>query len=93
MYARIISAQLRRERIDEAVEAWRGRVEPLIRQQQGYQEMHLYVDRATGKAVVLVHYAMAADLEAAERGFGERVASIADLLEGRPVSERYEVAI
>ena len=93
MYARIITAQLKQDQVDAAVQAWRERVDPLIRQQQGYVEHHLYADRETGKAVVVVHYANAADLEAAERGFGERVASIAALLEGRPTAARYEVAI
>jgi hypothetical protein len=41
----------------------------------------------------VIHYRDAADLEAAERGFGERVASIAEVLEGRPEGARYEVAI
>jgi heme-degrading monooxygenase HmoA len=93
MYARIITAQLKQDRVEEAVAAWRERVDPLIRQQQGYVEHHLYADRASGRSVVVIHYRAAADLEAAERGFGERMASIAALLEGRPTAARYEVAI
>jgi heme-degrading monooxygenase HmoA len=93
MYARIITAQLKQDQVDGAVEAWQERVDPLIRQQQGYVAHHLYVDRETGTAVVVVHYGSAADMAAAEHGFGERVASIAALLEGRPTAARYEVAV
>lgn len=93
MYARIITGQLRRDRIDEATHAWRERVAPLLEQQQGFQGLRLYVDQETGKTVVIVHYATEADMAAGQQGFAARVAAIQELLAGQPTVEQYEVAM
>jgi heme-degrading monooxygenase HmoA len=93
MYARIVTGQLRQDRVDEATDAWRERVAPQLERQAGFQGLRLYVDRATGKTVVIVHYASEADMAAGQQGFPERVAAIRDLLVGQPTVEQYEVAL
>ncbi|HEX5506311.1 MAG TPA: antibiotic biosynthesis monooxygenase, partial [Thermomicrobiales bacterium] len=84
---------LRRDRIEESTRVWRERVAPLLEQQQGFEGLRLYVDQETGKAVVIVHYATAADMAAGQQGFVERVAAIRDVLDGQPSVEQYEVAV
>lgn len=53
MYARIIQMTGRPETADEAIKLWREVVLPAARQRPGFRNVHLFVDRSTGKAISL----------------------------------------
>jgi heme-degrading monooxygenase HmoA len=47
MFARVMSTNLKKETIDEAVSEWRTHIEPF--KATGLEKAYMFVDRATGK--------------------------------------------
>ena len=88
MHARIVTAQVAPDKLDQAAGAFEQQVLPSLRQERGFQRATAYADRGTGKLVVVSEYASAEDLAASEAGFRQRTALVAGLLSGPPSAER-----
>ena len=92
MHARIVTGQAQPDKIDQAISAFEQQVLPSLRQERGFQRTTLYVDRSSGKFIVVGEYANEDDLAASEAGFRQRTGMMASLLSGQPSAETYEVA-
>jgi heme-degrading monooxygenase HmoA len=91
-FARIVTAQLKPTTIDEGVRVLNEQVAPNLKQQPGFQNWELLVNRTTGKMASVSHFATEADAQAGgQAGLKERVAMIAPYLDGPTQLEIYEV--
>jgi quinol monooxygenase YgiN len=93
MYARVITAQLHPDRIDDFLRAWQEGTLPTVRQAAGFQDVTMYVDRATGRATMVAHYDSEAAATAAHAGMRERNAPLAEYFATPPGGGVYEVAV
>jgi quinol monooxygenase YgiN len=94
MYVRVTTIQVQPDKVDEAIRIFQESVVPAAKQQAGFHSSTLLVDRATGKAIALTHWASEADLKANEASgfYQEQVAKFGPLMTAPPVREAYEVA-
>ncbi len=79
MLARVVTIQVRPEKMDECIRIFRERNAPSIALQPGFHHDHWWVDRATGRATSVTFW----ENEANERtsraniaGLGERMADV-----------------
>jgi quinol monooxygenase YgiN len=95
MHARLLTAQVSPEKIDEFVQLWHNQILSTYKEQTGWKGARLLVDRQTGKAILISLWEAEAEGLASGTGSaqGQKVhAIIGHLLTGRPVVEHYEVA-
>ena len=96
MYARVVTAQVSPDKMEEAIRVWRDSVASALKQQKGFKSGRLLVDRKTGKVVAAAVWETEADLQATGEGsafFQEQVAKLAGFFTAPPVAEHYEVAV
>lgn len=93
MHARVITAQLHLDRIDDFLHAWREGTLPAVRSAAGFRDVTMYVERATGRATMVVHYDSAEAADAAHAGMRERNAPLAEYFTNPPTGAVYEVAV
>jgi heme-degrading monooxygenase HmoA len=95
VYARVVSAQVAPDRMDELERVLREVVVPTAEAQRGFQEAMVLLDSATGKGMMITLWATAADLAAGEASgyLVRQLATVAPLLRGAAVRETYEVAV
>lgn len=93
MYARVISAQVAPENLDDLLQVLQDVVAPAARAQAGFEGVLTLTDRATGKGMMITLWATAADLAAGEASgyLGRQLATVAPWLLGAAVRETYEV--
>jgi len=94
MYTRVVTVQIQLDKVDEAITIYQS-IEPLWKQQQGFQGAQLLIDRTTGKGISLSTWETRADLETTEASgwYQEQVAKFATVFSGPPVREIYEVGV
>jgi hypothetical protein len=95
MYARLLTAQVSPEKMEEFIQLWHDKILPNYKEQQGWNSARLLVDRETGKAILMSLWETVSEGLASGMGStqGQKVhAIIGYLLTGRPVLEHYEVA-
>lgn len=94
MYARIITTHARPEQLDQLTTLFRDSIVPAARQQKGFLGIRLFLDRATGKGVVVSRWQSEADLLAGEASgyYQEQLAKVAPFLTAPPVREVLEIA-
>lgn len=51
MFARVITMQLRSDKLDEATKFYKEDIVPAVKYQKGFNSNYLLIDRETGKAV------------------------------------------
>jgi 4-oxalocrotonate tautomerase len=51
MFARVITMQLRSDKLDEATKFYKENIVPAVKSQKGFNSNYLLIDRETGKAV------------------------------------------
>lgn len=92
MYANLTTEKLKKEKIDEAVDAWRELIEGAS--PKGLKTADYLVDRETGDAVVVAFWETEADARALEESgrFEELVEKFKPYLEGTSERKIYEVA-
>lgn len=95
MHARLTTLQLRRDRLQDALDTVRDSVVPAAREQHGFESMLVASDPETGRALVISVWATEADMRAGESSgyYQEQISKIADALAGQPVREAYEVNV
>lgn len=92
-FARIVTGQFKPASIDEGVRVLNEKIAPNLKQQPGFQNWELLVNRTTGKMASVSHFATETDAQAGgPTGFNERVALIEPYLNGPSHLEIYEVS-
>lgn len=95
MQARLLTAQVFPEKMDEFIQLWHDKILATYREQAGWKSASLLVDRQTGNAILISLWETGSEGQASGMGSaqGQKVhAIIGHLLTGRPVLENYEVA-
>ena len=93
MYARVVSAHAKLDKLDQVIEIFRS-MEVTWQQQKGFQSANLLVQRKTGKILSISTWATQADLEATEASgwYQEQLAKFAATWMAPPARDICEVA-
>ena len=95
MYAQVVRIQIQPGKMNEGVAIFRDSVLPAARQQKGFKNAYLLIDRKADKAIGFSLWDSEADVVAvAESGFyQEQVAKFGVVFAGPPEREVYEVTV
>lgn len=95
MRARIITAQVRHNRLDEVNRLYRESLLPVVERLAGFKGNLLLLDHNTGKSIIILLWASEIDLKASETtpAFKQQFAQIAGCFTGTPVREIYEAGL
>ncbi len=95
MFARLTTAQIGKERIDEAIEFYRKSVVPVAKSQRGFVAAYLLVDRKGAKGVSITVWDSEENAVANEKSgyYLEQVTKFLRYSSAAITSEGYEVAI
>ena len=94
MHAQVVRVQIQPGKADEAITIWKDSVMAAARQQKGFKNAYLLVDRSVNRGIGFSLWESEADLAAiAESGFyQQQIAKFASVFAGPPEREVYEVA-
>ena len=95
MYARLFSAQVKSDKLDELIKVWRDMDTPEMKSEKGYRGAYLLTDRKTGKAISMTLWDSEQDAIANEQNdyIRKQVEKYyKDLLAGPLTREGYEVS-
>ena len=94
MYAQVVRIQIQPGKVEEGISTFRDSVIPAVRQQKGFKDAYLLVDRSTNKGIGFSLWESEADVVALmESGFyQQQVAKFAVVFAAPPEREVYEVA-
>ena len=95
MYVQVVRIQVQPGKVDEAIAIFRDSVAPAAREQKGFKNAYLLIERATNKGMGFSLWESEADVAAlATSGFyQEQVARFAAVFAAPPEREVYEVAM
>ncbi|MCD6516805.1 MAG: antibiotic biosynthesis monooxygenase [Candidatus Aminicenantes bacterium] len=95
MYARLTSAQVKKENIEKFTEIYNTSVVPAAKAQEGYRGSYVLVDHDTGKGIAITLWESKEDALANEesRYYQEQLAKFVTLFTQAPVRELYEVTV
>jgi hypothetical protein len=95
MYARVMSAHVDVNRLDELANVVRGGILPSAEEQAGFKGMLGLIDPTTGKGLLISLWETAADLEATETSgyLRSEVAKATPFLRSATYRETYEVIV
>ena len=95
MYARILKVQMQPGKVDEALELYQNEVGPAARQQTGFQQLLLLVNRQDSTGISISVWETLDDLAASEASgyLQEQLAKFTHIFvpDLQPVRETYEV--
>ena len=93
MFARVITMQLKSDKLDEAVSYYKEKLIPTVKSQKGFSSNYLLVDRETGKAISVAFWdSKESIIDDEESGRQEeRVENFRAFLVGPFTREIYEV--
>ncbi len=93
VFAQVVRMQVQSGKADEAIAIFTDSVLPAARQQKGFKNAYMLLDRATNRGIGLSLWETQADVEAlATNGFyQEQVAKFGAIFAGPPEREVYEV--
>ena len=94
MFARLGSAQISIDKLDEGTMIWKEKDMPLMDSVKGYVGAYLLTDSKTGKVISLTLWDSEEDAIADEQSnlHKNQVDMYKDLLVGDPIFQRYEVS-
>ncbi|UCE40664.1 MAG: antibiotic biosynthesis monooxygenase [Candidatus Aminicenantes bacterium] len=95
MFARVTSAEIFEEKIDQFIEIYKEYVVPEAKRQKGFRGMNLLVDRKTGSGMAISYWESEEDALANERSlyYQEQVARFISFFERQPIREGYDVPV
>ena len=95
MNARVVTAQLEPDKIDEAVSQYRNAVVPAAKQQRGYRGKLLFLSREKRQALSITLWETESDMLASESsGYLEaQFRGLESLFSAPPTTEHYEVSV
>jgi heme-degrading monooxygenase HmoA len=92
MYARVVTATIAPDRLEEFARVWRETVPPSARQQKGFKSARLLVERGSGRVLSVGLWETEADLQGSIAWNLSQVARFAGFFPSQPQVELYEVA-
>ena len=94
MYAQVVRANVQVDKLDEAISIFGSSVQPAIKEQTGYKDNYLLVDREASRIIGFSLWETETDVSAlGSSGFyQEQIAKFAAVFAGPPEREVYEVA-
>src|SRR4051794_2260725 len=96
MYARVVTAIIAPEHLEEGIQIYRDVIAPAAQQQRGFHHGHLLVDYGTGKFISTSVWETQADLQATGEQstyLQEQLAKLANLFMAPAMVDHYEVAV
>jgi quinol monooxygenase YgiN len=90
MYARMVTALVEPQNVDAAIQLWQESVAPTTRQQVGFRNARLFVDRGTGRIRTVGLWQTETDFEASVAWNDAQLAKFAALFVAPPAVEGYE---
>lgn len=95
MNARVVTARLKPNKVDEAVSQYRSSVVPAAKRQKGYRGKLLFLNRDTHEALSITLWETRGDMLASESsGYLEsQFRGLGDLFAEPPTTEHYEVSV
>jgi quinol monooxygenase YgiN len=90
MYARMNTATILPNKLDEAIRLWKESVAPTTRQQKGFINVRLFVDRSAGKIRTIGLWQTEADFQGSVAWNQAQVDKFASLFASPPTVEGYE---
>jgi len=93
MYARLTTTQTAVDKTDQAVEIWRDKVGPALKQQKGFKGAYLIGDHATGKGISITLWESEADVKATDAALPQLIALFEGMFTGQPTIETFEVMV
>ncbi len=95
MFARLTIAQMKMDKLDEAIKIYEESVIPAAKSQKGYRGAYLLTDRKTGKGVSISLWDSEEDAIANEQSgyYQEQLSKFKDCFAAPPVHEGYEVSL
>ena len=94
MFARIVSFQLKSDRLDEAAKFYKENIIPAAKSQKGFDSSYFLIDRKTGKSISVAFWGSEEDIVASEEsGWAqEQVDKFKDYSTGSVTRGIYEVS-
>lgn len=95
MHARMVTAQVQPDTLDQVITIFREAILPAAQQQKGFVGARLFVDRATNKGRVVSRWQSEADLLAGEASgyYQEQLARVLPFFATPPTREIFEIAV
>ena len=94
MFARIVSFQLKSDRLDEAARFYKENIIPAAKSQKGFDSSFFLIDRKTGKGTSVAFWGSEEDIIASveSRWAQEQIDKFKDYSTGSVTQEIYEVS-
>jgi heme-degrading monooxygenase HmoA len=95
MFARCTTMHFKIAFIDKALQVYKESIVPAAKSQKGFQNLHLFLDRATGKAISLALWDSEEDALANEEShyYQEQLVKLMSLFSQPPIKEGFEVVV
>jgi hypothetical protein len=93
LYARLATGSILPTKIDEAIALWQGEIAPSAKQQKGFKNACLLVDRETGKMTSIGFWENEIDLHASKSAHNNHIYEYNRLFLSPPIVEQYEVTV
>jgi len=93
LYARLATGSISPTKIVEAIAIWQGAIAPSAKQQKGFKNACLLVDRETGKMTSIGFWESETDLRASRSTHNNHINKYNRLFLNPPIVEQYEVAV
>jgi len=94
MHARVILGKVKHDKQDEAIKIYKESVGPAVKEQKGFQRMHLLTDPDTSKFISITIWETENDMVAGESSgyLQEQLNKISALFVGPPTIQHYIVS-
>ena len=95
MYARVTSAEIFKEKIEQFIEIYQEYVVPAAKKQKGYKGINLLVDRKTGNGMSITYWESKEDALDNEKSlyYQEQVARFISFYARQPIREGFDVPV
>ena len=94
MFARLVSGQVKKEKLSEVIRIWKWNDIPLMKSVKGYRGAYLLTDRKTGRGISITLWDSEEDAIADEKSalHQKQVNMYKNLFTGELIHQRYEVS-
>ncbi len=95
MHARIVTCQVRADKLNELIQIYRDSIVPAAQQQPGFKGSTLFTDRAANKCISVTIWETETQLTVGETNgyYLQQIAKLVPILSAVPIRETYEVSI
>jgi quinol monooxygenase YgiN len=95
MYARITTAYLRKDLIDKAIKVFEDSIVPAAKKQEGFKSLTVFVDRDSGKSIVVSSWESQDNIEVNEQNqyYQEQLMKLMVTFTADPMRESFEVVV